>query len=88
MEDRERTSQVYCVRACIILLKGDMSFHWVLVAVYMSQFVEHLNIAHYMTFSFLGWKSTSMHSSASQKTVSVIFPVKGMILAFFYGDAM
>jgi hypothetical protein len=29
-----------------------------------------------------------MHPSASQKTVPIIFLAKGMILAFFFGDAM
>jgi hypothetical protein len=40
--------QVYCVRACIIVLKSDLSFHWVVVAIYTSQFVKHLNIADYI----------------------------------------
>jgi hypothetical protein len=29
-----------------------------------------------------------MHPSASQKTLPIIFPAKGMNLAFFFGDAM
>jgi hypothetical protein len=41
-----------------------------------------------MTVSFLGRKSTSMHPSAFQKTVPIIFPASGMVVAVFFGDAV
>jgi hypothetical protein len=52
----------------------------------MSQFLERLNVAVALTVPFLGRKSASMHLSASHKTVLIIGPAEGMVLAFFLGD--
>jgi hypothetical protein len=68
------------MKARIITLKNNVSFHQGLVTKCRSQFLEHMNIAN-CRVSFLGRKSTSMLPTASQKTVP-----KDMDLAQFFHE--
>lgn len=55
---------VYCLMTCIIVLKNDVSFHWMLVLMYTSQFVDHINVAYYID-NFLSGQDINQYAPFS-----------------------